>query len=87
MTIESQARVNVRKLRAIPGMEGLADSLTRLMDGASEGGRARAKKLTKKRRKEIATNAAKARWSKVTKREQPKGKSGDYILDTSNSSK
>jgi len=62
--IETEARANVRKLRAIPGMEKIADSLTRLMDGASEGGRARAKKLTKKRRKEIATKAARARWAK-----------------------
>jgi hypothetical protein len=32
--------------------------------GAAKGGRARAKKLTPKRQKEIASNAAKARWAK-----------------------
>jgi hypothetical protein len=31
---------------------------------ASEGGVARAKKLSKKRRSEIARNAARAKWSK-----------------------
>ncbi len=33
----------------------------------AKGGHARAKKLTKKRRKEIATKAAKTRWLKVKK--------------------
>ena len=32
--------------------------------GASEGGKARAKKLSKKRRSEIAKKAARARWGK-----------------------
>ena len=32
------------------------------------GGHARAKSLTKARRKEIAANAAKARWAKARKR-------------------
>jgi hypothetical protein len=62
--IETQARKNLVKLRKIKGMEQIADSLERLMDGAAAGGVARAKKLTKKRRKEIASNAAKARWGK-----------------------
>lgn len=64
--METQARRNLKKLRAIgdPDITKVADSLERLMDGASKGGAARAKKLTKKRRKEIATNAAKARWAK-----------------------
>lgn len=42
----------------------IADSLESLLGGASKGGTARAKKLTKKRRKEIATSAAEARWAK-----------------------
>ena len=36
--------------------------------GGLKGGKARAKKLSKKRRVEIARNAAKARWSKVKNR-------------------
>lgn len=60
--VETEARANVKKLRAIPGMEKIADSLTRLMDGASRGGKARAKKLSKKRRIEIARKAANIRW-------------------------
>lgn len=35
--------------------------------GASKGGKARAEKLSKKRRKEIAKEAAKARWSNKEK--------------------
>lgn len=42
----------------------IADSLERLLEGASKGGRQRAKTLTKKRRSEIARNAANARWNK-----------------------
>ncbi len=42
----------------------IADSLDNLVDGASKGGTARAKKLSKKRRKEIATLAANKRWAK-----------------------
>ena len=34
--------------------------------GASKGGKARAKKLSKRRRREIAKKAAKARWSRKT---------------------
>jgi hypothetical protein len=34
--------------------------------GASKGGKARAKKLTPERRKEIAQNAIRARWSRTT---------------------
>jgi hypothetical protein len=36
---------------------------------AAMGGRARAKGMTKKRRKEIAENAAKARWGEKAKTE------------------
>jgi hypothetical protein len=43
----------------------LADSLQELLDSTAKGGRARAKKLSRKRRSEIARNAARARWSKV----------------------
>ena len=45
----------------------LADCLERLLDGAAKGGRERAKKLSKKRRVEIATNAARARWASEEK--------------------
>lgn len=65
--LESRARANLRKLRALkdPDLVNIADSLERLMDGAAKGGNARAKKLSKKRRVEIATNAANARWAKT----------------------
>jgi hypothetical protein len=43
----------------------LAGSLQELLDSTAKGGRARARKLSKKRRSEIARNAARARWSKV----------------------
>lgn len=64
--LETKARASLRKLRALkdPDLTKVADSLERLMDGASDGGKARAKNLTKKRRKEIASGAAKARWAK-----------------------
>jgi hypothetical protein len=69
-TLETRARRGIRKLRAeidlekYPEIAGVADSLEALLDGASKGGVARAKKLTKKRRREIAQKAAKARWAK-----------------------
>jgi len=47
-----------------PEIGNIADSLEALLDGAAKGGNARAKKLTKKRRKEIATKAARIRWAK-----------------------
>lgn len=50
----------------------IADSLERLLDSASKGGTARAKKLSKKRRSEIASNAARIRWAtpKTKKKER-----------------
>ena len=63
----------VRKAAMIGGMEfrrvknPAAVALGRL--GGKKGGPARAKKLTKKRRSEIAKKAAEARWQK--KKEQP----------------
>ena len=42
----------------------LASKQLTLAEFASMGGKARAKKLTPERRKEIASNAAKARWAK-----------------------
>lgn len=45
-------------------MNAVADSLEALLERVSAGGKARAKKLSKKRRVEIARKAAKARWSK-----------------------
>lgn len=59
---ETKARANVRKLRTVAGMEDVANSFEALLDGASKGGRVRAKKLTKKRRIEIARAAANKRW-------------------------
>jgi hypothetical protein len=53
---------------ATKGKNPAAVALGRL--GGLKGGVERAKKLSKKRRKEIAQEAAKARWAKV-----PKGKS------------
>ena len=38
--------------------------LDMVQSGASIGGQARAKKLTKKQRSQIASDAAKARWAK-----------------------
>jgi hypothetical protein len=38
--------------------------------GASKGGKARAKKLTKEQRVEIARKAAKARWAKKRQQEE-----------------
>jgi hypothetical protein len=38
--------------------------------GASKGGKARAEKLTPKRRKEIAKKAAEARWAKKRQQEE-----------------
>lgn len=43
-------------------VRAVADSLEKLLDGAVKGGTVRAKKLSKKRRKEIATAAANKRW-------------------------
>lgn len=45
-------------------MTAIADSLENLLDSSSRGGRERAKKLSKKRRSEIARNAANARWAR-----------------------
>ena len=50
------------KLKTQPEKNPAAVSLGRL--GGLKGGKARAEKLTTKRRKEIARNAAKARWEK-----------------------
>lgn len=67
---EGQARAGIRKLRTqvdlkkFPEIGKVVDSLEKLLNGAAKGGTSRAKKLTKKRRKEIATNAARARWAK-----------------------
>ena len=47
------------------GKNAAAVALSKL--GASKGGEARAKKLSKKRRAEIARKAAKARWGKPKK--------------------
>lgn len=47
-----------------PEIGKIADGLESLLGGAAKGGTSRAKKLTKKRRREIATKAAQARWAK-----------------------
>lgn len=64
----TQGLINRLRTEADPklkeDMGKLADSLDNLIKGAAAGGRARAKKLTKKRRSEIARQAALARWKK-----------------------
>lgn len=68
VTTYKEAKEAVARLRTDiapefqPEMSKLADLFDELLDGAAKGGRTRAKKLTKKRRKEIAVNAANARW-------------------------
>lgn len=67
---KAQIKANLDRLRTgvapkfQEDMKAIADSLEKLLDGASKGGKARAKKLTKKRRSEIARNAANTRWGK-----------------------
>jgi hypothetical protein len=51
-----------RKTEAPPEKNPAAVALGRL--GGLKGGKARAKALSKKRRKEIATQAARKRWAK-----------------------
>lgn len=46
-------------------LTAIADSLQELLNEAAKGGRARAEKLTDKRRSEIAQHAAKTRWMKT----------------------
>lgn len=63
LTLEGLNRLRVEsdpKFRA--DLTAIADSLQGLLESTAKGGNARAKKLTKKRRKEIATKAANARW-------------------------
>ena len=45
-------------------LTAVADGLENLLDVAAKGGRVRAKKLSKKRRSEIARKAANTRWGK-----------------------
>jgi hypothetical protein len=71
---EQQVRAKVKKLRTetdpkfAQEMNVIADSLDGLINAASlmgqKGGVARAQKLSKKRRSEIARNAANVRWGK-----------------------
>lgn len=69
MKQKDKIKADLARLRKSPTFQPeigrVADSLERLLDGATKGGEKRAKNLTKKRRKEIASNAAKARWSKT----------------------
>ena len=66
----AEVKRNLQKLRTGTDpkfrkeMIAVADSLEKLLDKASAGGNARAKKLSKKRRSEIARKAANARWKK-----------------------
>jgi len=53
---------NVEKKAVDPAVSAAAAALSKL--GASKGGDARAKSLSKKRRAEIAKKAAAARWKK-----------------------
>ena len=57
--MSNQSNKPVKKVKKNPA----AVALSKL--GASKGGLARAKKLSKKRRVEIARNAIQARWKKV----------------------
>lgn len=43
-------------------IRAVADSLEEMADGAAKGGRARAKRLSKKQRSAIARKAANVRW-------------------------
>lgn len=47
-----------------PELSKIADELDKMLDGPRKGGAVRAKRLSKKRRKEIAVQAARARWDK-----------------------
>lgn len=71
MKQKDKIKADLARLRKSPNFQPeigrVADSLERLLDGATKGGTSRAKKLTKKRRSEIASNAAKARWSQCKK--------------------
>lgn len=49
-------------------MSAISDGLRGMLDGPRKGGKSRAKRLSKKRRSEIASNAAKARWVKATEK-------------------
>lgn len=70
---EDEAQAAVRVIRTAversekkavdPAVSAAAAALSKL--GASKGGEARAKKLSAKRRAEIAKAAARARWKKV----------------------
>jgi hypothetical protein len=60
--------VLVDDLRATPSRLAISEYLAELgRKGGKKGGKARAEKLSAKRRKEIAKKAAKARWSKNKK--------------------
>jgi hypothetical protein len=48
--------------------------------GAAKGGKARAEKLTESRRKEIAQQAAKARWAKVKGSSEAEGSLGPSLV-------
>jgi len=72
--IESVNRLRTAKIdpRFREDIAAIADSLDALIEGASNGGKARARKLSKKRRVEIARKAANARWG--NNNENRKGK-------------
>ena len=60
--------------RADEEMRELARKLGRR--GGLKGGKARAEKLTKEQRSEIARKAARARWDKKRREESPQGGEG-----------
>jgi len=64
-TPKNKAAVALGRRRAASAAPGEMSKLGK--KGGLIGGRARAKKLTAKRRKEIARKAAEARWGKKTK--------------------
>lgn len=60
----NKLRAGARGTRFQKELTEIAGCLEEMVNEASAGGHARAKKLSKKRRSEIARNAALARWGK-----------------------
>lgn len=65
-TSEEQPEAPTEETSPVDGKNPAAVALGKL--GASKGGKVRAEKLSKERRKEIAEKAAKARWAKRPKK-------------------
>lgn len=67
-TQQLKRQINRLRIEVDPKLQddmiAVADSLEAMLDGASRGGQLRTKRLSKKRRQEIAKKAAMARWGK-----------------------